>query len=326
MNSAHWTEQRERASDLGISFLIGVMKLTSPRLVKLLVVPVALYYFFSSPSTRKVSADYLSRLRMTGKIKKIPVNFRGKSLYWLTFRHILSFAWSMVDRVYAWSEGAGAIRYKIEGKELMNNALYKERRGALFLASHLGNFDLAIVLSEINPEKLFNVVLHTGHTRIYNRFRKKIFNSRQVHFIEPEEITPFQAISLVEKAANGEMVIIAADRTINTNSKNSVLVNFLGDQAAFPSGPYIMAYLLGVPVYFMFAVQKHDGCLIKIETFEQKVIVPRKQRQIAVKYYAQKFAARLERECLEFPFQWYNFYDFWAMPDSLSQGDDDESS
>lgn len=207
----------------------------------------------------------------------------------------------------------------------MSDVLHTSSRGALFLVTHLGNFDLAIALSDIVPDNRFNIVLDTSHTKIYNQFREKIFKSAQVRFIEPNSLTPTTIISLANRTANGEVIIISADRIVNPSTKNSVPVNFLGDRAVFPSGPYIMAHLLEIPVYSLFALKQHDGCLIRFEIFEKKTIIPRKQRQVAIQQYAQKFAARLERECLNFPLQWYNFYDFWAWPEPLERDRHDET-
>ena len=316
MNQTHWTEQKERAGTRGIGFFIKVMKLTGPRFVKLLVVPVALYYFLSSPTVRKVSGDYLSRLQRVAKNKGLSIQLPGGNLLGMTLRHILSFAWSMVDRIYVWSKGLDAVRYQIEGRELFEAVTRSKHQGALFLTSHLGNFDLAIALCEIDPTKRFNVVLQANYSRIYNQFRKKIYASDQVRFIDPQDITPIETIDLTQRAANGEVIIISADRTLDAHGKHNMPVDFLGEQAAFPAGPYILAHFLEVPIYSLFAIQKRDVCLIKVELFEQKITLPRQNRQTAIKQYVQKFAARLERECFDYPLQWYNFYDFWENPDS----------
>ncbi len=297
-----------------MAFLIRVMRLTGPGFVKLLVAPVALYYFITSPDTRKESKFYLTRLVQTGKRLGESVNLPRGPLGWLAFRHVLSFSTAMVDRVYAWSEGSSAIRYNISESELMDKVLGSGSPGALFLISHLGNFDLAIARSEVTPDKKFNIVMDTSHTRTFNQFRDRIFESGQVRFIEPKNITPLETMSLVERVANGEVVIIAADRVINTNEKNNVMVEFLGEKALFPSGPYILAHVLKVPVYLLFALKKNNSCLLKLELFDQKVIIPRKHRERAIAQYAKKYASRLEQECFKFPLQWFNFYDFWIKP------------
>ena len=318
-------KQQKPANHWGMAFLINVMKFTGKKFVKLLVVPVALYYFLSSPKTRKVSSDYLSRLKKVGKYQGTPTGLSGKPLGWLAFKHILSFSTSMVDRVHAWSAGSKSTHYQVEGRELMLDVLYTKSRGALFLVTHLGNFDLAIARSDLVPGNRFNIVLDKNYSRAYNQFRDKIFKSAQVRFIEPNSLTPTKIISLANRAASGEFIIISADRIANPNTKNSVPVNFLGDQAVFPSGPYIMAHLLEIPVYCLFALKQHDSCLIKFEIFEKKIIIPRKQRQVAIQQYAQKFATRLERECFNFPLQWYNFYDFWARPEPTERNGYDDT-
>ena len=66
MPRSHWAQQSEHASNLGISFLIVVLRLTGPNFVKVLTIPVALYYYLVSNHARQYSRDYLLRLRRAG--------------------------------------------------------------------------------------------------------------------------------------------------------------------------------------------------------------------------------------------------------------------
>ncbi|MFC1665880.1 hypothetical protein ACFL17_09720, partial [Pseudomonadota bacterium] len=59
------------------------------------------------------------------------------------------------------------------------------------------------------------------------------------------------------------------------------------------------------------ALKEGKNCLVRFELFEQHIIIPRQKRTPAICHYAQKFASRLERECMKHPLQWYNFYEFW---------------
>jgi len=45
------------------------------------------------------------------------------------------------------------------------------------------------------------------------------------------------------------------------------------------------------------------------------VDVPRKQRIAAIQNYVEQYADVLQRYCLKFPLQWFNFYDFWQTED-----------
>ncbi len=315
-DSTHWSSQSERASNWGIAFLISLMKFTGPGFIKLVVIPVSLYYFLTSPDTRKVSREYIKRLEKMREDNGKSVNLPGGFLSWTVFRHMLNFSQSMVDRIYSWNSKEKAVKYEVEGREIMDSVLNVDSQGAIIFVSHLGNFDLAIARTNLTPNKRFNIIMDTSHTRTYNNYRDKIFDSSQVRFIEPSEITPLVTMDLVNRTANGEVVFIAADRTVSSDSKNTVLAEFLGDLAAFPIGPYIMAHLLEVPAYIMFSVQRSNLCLIRFEAFEDRISISRQDRDQAIRRYAQKFACRLELACFEFPLQWYNFYDFWVLPEA----------
>ena len=231
---------------------------------------------------------------------------------WLVFRHILSFAQSLVDRAHAWGMSAKDIQYHVTEKALLDSVVSDTAQGAVFLVSHLGNFDLAMKGSNITSRKRFNIVLSSKNSAVFNRFRFKFMESDQVRFVEASDITTIGIINLVERVSEGEIVVIAADRTVDDTNRSNVPVTFLDETAMFPAGPYILAHMLGVPVYTLFTFKQRDVCLVLFQLFENKVNVSRHDRQTAIHCYAQKFATILECNCLQYPLQWYNFYDFWA--------------
>lgn len=303
---------KERASDRGIAILIAIMRITGPSFIKVLVAPVAFYYFLTSRKSRQASIHYLEHLRQCQGSAAANHRIVKSWKWWFGYRHILSFAQSIVDRVCSWTPGSNPIEYEVDGQAVMDSILGDKSNGGIIFISHLGNFDLAIARKDLIPDKRFNIVMDTSQTQTYNKYRNKLFQSGQVSFMEPDSITPMKTMELIEKVGNGEIIVIAADRIQSFNTKNSVAVNFMGDMAAFPSGPYILAHLLEAPVYVLFALQKKGKCLIRFEEFERQIVLTRKNRQEDLRRYAEKFAARLQKECLLFPLQWYNFYDFWA--------------
>lgn len=313
MKINHWTEQKERASKKGIAFLIFVMNIAGPGFVKILVIPVALYYFLSSGPVRKASRDYLERLQQTQRAKNTRSALPKGCITWLQFRHVLSFCQSMVERVHSWNSLSATPECVTDAQELLDTVLNSGREGALIFVSHLGNFDLAIACTKTSSNKLFNIVMNTGHTCIYNHYREKMFDADKIRFIEPASITPMTMMKLVNRVSTGEIVIIAADRTVSADNKNDIFVNFLGGRAAFPPGPYILACLLGVPTYILFALKQQNGFRVHFEVFDKKIMLPRNERSLAIHSYAQRFASRLELQCIRYPLQWYNFYDFWEQ-------------
>jgi predicted LPLAT superfamily acyltransferase len=91
-----------------------------------------------------------------------------------------------------------------------------------------------------------------------------------------------------------------------------VRVNFLGEEAAFPTAPFRIAAMLGRPVVLMLGIyrggNRYDLC------FERLVESPhleRASRDQTVREWAQRYAQRLEHYCRQAPYNWFNFYDFW---------------
>ena len=93
---------------------------------------------------------------------------------------------------------------------------------------------------------------------------------------------------------------------------------FLGEDAAFSHGPYVLAALMGCPVYLMFCLREGNGHTVYFERFAERISLPRHDRQTTLDGLVNRYARRLEYYCLRAPLQFYNFYDFWAV-----NGDDD---
>ncbi len=318
MSRGHWTGQRERASAGGMRFLSALMRRIGPGPVKLLVVPVAFYYYLTSTSTRRYSRQYRQRLEAEmarkGDSAALPA--------WFGFRHVLAFAQSMVDRVHAWNAGSQGMEYRIEGLVQLDSVLERERPGALFLVCHHGNFDLSIARSDMVPGKRFHIVMNTSGSRIFNQFRDGLLQTERLRFLEPGEVDAAEAMVLAGAVDDGDIIVIAADRTGSADGANAIAVPFLGEQARFPIGPWVLAHALQVPVYLLFARVEGGACIVRFEHFAERVELPRGERQAAIQALMARYATRLEEECLAAPLDWFNFYDFWQVsePDANPTG------
>jgi predicted LPLAT superfamily acyltransferase len=119
---------------------------------------------------------------------------------------------------------------------------------------------------------------------------------------------------LAEKIERGEFIAIAGDRIPVSRNPSVAFARFLGAQAPFPAGPYILASLLRCPAYVMFALRGGRGSAIYFEIFRDSICLPRQNRRDSLAALAADYAARLEQFCLSAPLQWFNFYDFWHLP------------
>jgi predicted LPLAT superfamily acyltransferase len=90
-------------------------------------------------------------------------------------------------------------------------------------------------------------------------------------------------------------------------------VNFCGSEVRFPEGPWALAAALGVPVMLGFGLYrggKHYSA--HFELFSERIHAPRPQRAAHLQDCAQRYAQRLEHYARLAPYNWFNFYNYWA--------------
>jgi len=190
-------------------------------------------------------------------------------------------------------------------------------RGALFIVAHLGNVDVSRALLDEATRARLVVLVHTRHAENYNRLLREFNPAAAVNCFQVTELGPETAVFLKERVDRGDWVVIAGDRT-PIGSGRSSLVPFLGEPAPFTQGPYILAHLLDCPVYTLFSLRRDGRYHVSIERFAERIDLPRQGRAAVLTEHAAAFARRLEVYALQEPFQWYNFFDFWAEHDGAN--------
>ena len=90
-------------------------------------------------------------------------------------------------------------------------------------------------------------------------------------------------------------------------------VPFLGTPAAFPQGPFLLAGALACPLLFMVGVRRTATVYeVFTESLADQVDLPFGERAERLGDLARRYAERLEAHCVEAPYQWFNFFDFWG--------------
>jgi predicted LPLAT superfamily acyltransferase len=110
------------------------------------------------------------------------------------------------------------------------------------------------------------------------------------------------------------VLLITGDRT-PPHGRHATLAPFLGQDAAWPVGPYVLAAALQCPVFLFFCLARPGGYDVHYEPFAQRLELPREARAKALQACAARFASRLAHYCAAAPLQWHNFYPFWDLPE-----------
>ena len=305
----HWSLLAERGSYWGIYFLLKVNQYFGRWLFRLFIWPIVFYFFVTGRTSRRASMTFLQKVyQQPGQTV-----FADKPGYWQSFKHFISFAESALDKIDGWSGKLQNQDILYHNKDIYDE-LVKHRRGAVFIGSHLGNLEVCRALNKHSNTRV-NVMVFTHHAVEFNRILKKIDPKMDVNLIQVTEVSADLAIRLKQRLDDGEHIVIAADRTSASSFGRVSKVDFLGETACISQGPFILASLMDCPVYMMFCFKANKGANkgfeMMFDTFEQPFQCPRKQRQQMLQQQITRYVERLSFYCLKYPYQWYNFFDFW---------------
>jgi len=299
----HWSKMQERGTYLGMQLLLFVYRVFGRRILSFILYPVVVYLYFSGGSSKQASTEYLQRVSKINKWTQ-PISFRTG------IKHFYCFAQSAFDKIDAWSGKITAddIIYSQEHPLL---ELEKKNQGAIFIGSHLGNLEVCRALGHGRYQTRINVLVFTHHAVEFNRVMKKINPDANIDLIQATEVSADLAILLKDRIDNGEILVIAGDRTSVSTQGRVVSSDFLGEPAPFSQGSFILASIMDCPVYFLFCLKEGRKYRIIFEHVADSLKFSRKTRQQELQNIVTKYAKRLEFYCLQYPFQWFNFFDFW---------------
>jgi predicted LPLAT superfamily acyltransferase len=186
----------------------------------------------------------------------------------------------------------------------------------MILSGHIGNLEICRAIATMRGHIRLNILVHTKHAEKFNRLLGGgADGSATVQLIQVTELNPAIAILLQEKVERGEFLVLVGDR-IPVEGRRTVRASFLGEDAEFPQGPYLLASLLRCPMYTLFCYPVDGRFQIHLELFAESIRIPRPgpQRLLMLESLARRFAERLEAHCRAAPLQWFNFYPYWAKP------------
>ncbi|MGI1679083.1 MAG: hypothetical protein K6L75_10150 [Cellvibrionaceae bacterium] len=304
MSNQSWSEIKDSGSVLGMRFLFFIYRVLGRKVFFVFLFPAICYYMITRPVARKASLDFMRRCQKMGAIDA------RKRLLFLSFRHFMSFGGCILDKLSVWAGGIDIKGVTYEGKDSFMS-LVNSGQGAVVIASHLGNVEASQVVADTHKRFKLNILVHTKNAEKFNKILQELGGNSALTLMQVTETSPATAILLSEKINSGESVVTTGDRTpVNGGGRQSE-VNFLGEKANFPQGPYILASILKAPLYVLFCIPDGNNYKIVIRKMADKITLNRKTRDQEIAVWAQKYADILEELALQYPMQWFNFYDFW---------------
>ncbi len=309
--ATHWMNVKERRGFSGMKLLWKLYRWGGRPLFAVIGWPVTGVFYLTGTAAKKASKKFLTRVNEERTRRGLPT----ETLSGLT--HFRAFTMSMLDRLAAWV-GDLTLWKDVDFADDESRKLLCEPpadgRGKLVLVSHLGVAEATRALAQHDRAVPVWALVYDEHAPRFKAMLEDVAPDASRHIIAVNHLGVDTAARLEEAIARGEWVAIAADRTPNDQSSRgsrTATASFLGHDAPFPVGPFVLANLLKCDVVTLFAVRVGDKLLISCRPFASEIQLPRKTRDEALAQYVSQWAKTLEDQAVAHPYQWFNFYDFW---------------
>lgn len=299
---AAWLEHRERGSVAALRFGVWVARALGRRVARLFLFPACLYFIATGSASRAASRDYLTRVL-------------GRAPRWGdVFRQHFAFASTILDRFYLLGGDTSRIDARLHGVEAFDEA-YAAGRGVIMLGAHFGSFDVLRCLAAYEPEGsaarrdlAVSILMHEDNSARIQGVMGAVAPHLAQNVIALGQPDTFLRVK--EVLDRGEVVGLLADRGLAGDKM--LELPFLGEPAAWPLGPMLLASILQAPVILFYAVYRGGRTYdIYLERFAERVTADRRRRDEDLRVWVDRYVRRLEEHVRDAPYNWFNFFDFW---------------
>jgi len=291
---ASW-EGKSRGSVLGYRiFVWSIMHLGLDFAYFLLIFVSAYFVFASGKAFGSMFYFFHTRLKQS-RVKSIISIYRN---YYLLGQ-------GLIDKTAVLAGLKDKFKFNLEGKV----DLLQMRDGGILISGHIGNWEVGGKALDFLDKKI-NLVIVDDEGPAIKEYISDILTDRNVSFIKIGN--DFSHLFEIKQALeNKELISFLGDRFIDGNQ--TVEIDFLGEPAHFPLGPWHMASYFNVPVSYVFAV-KESRRQYRFYATPLKIVPTAKnpkERSAVVRNSIKEFVIEFERMTRKYPLQWHNYYDFW---------------
>jgi predicted LPLAT superfamily acyltransferase len=221
-------------------------------------------------------------------------------------RHFFTFGTTVLDRIYLLNDEIDRFDITIHGEDIVADIL-RQGQGCLLLGAHHGSFEVLRLVGRNRPDLRVSLAMYEETGRKIGAALNAINPHLAPHIIGLG--TPGAMIQIKDCLERGGFVGMLADRTLRTGTP--IRFDFLGAPAAFPTGPLRLAALLRPQVVLMFGLFRGRN---RYEIHFERLAAPVTDRPSPneITQLMQCYVDRLEHYCRVAPYNWFNFFDFWA--------------
>jgi predicted LPLAT superfamily acyltransferase len=292
-----WSTRGERGAAVAIRMIAWVALRAGRPSTRLLLYPICLYFLIFSKDSRAASSGYLRRaLGREPTLRDF-------------FLHYFAFASCVLDRIYLLNNQIALFDIAVEGEELAKAELMRGT-GCFLFGAHIGSFEVLRALAHRQPDIKLSLLMYEENARKINSVLNAINPALALEVIA---LGRSDSMLLVEQRLDqGHLLGILADRGLSPGEEEEASVEFFGEKARFPLGPFRLAAILRRPIFLMVGLycggRRYE---VHFEPLVDFTDLPRGVHHEEVALAMRRYVGRLEYYCRQAPYNWFNFYDFW---------------
>jgi len=284
---------KSRGNKSGFRIFIWVLKHAGLAPAYFLLGFVAFYFFIFSGKAFRFQYIFFRRRLGFSPIRAV----------WSIYKNYYCFGQTIIDKIMLLSGLKNPFRFDFEGEEYLRE-MVNTKKGGLLLSAHIGNWEMAGHLLQ-RLDTRFHIVMYDGEEQELKDYLDSISEKHSARIILIKE--DLSHIYAIQEALNkNEFVCMHADRYLEGNKTFQGVL--LGEMASFPAGPFLLARTFKVPVSFVFAMKdsKYD---YHFYATPPQIFNKDDSSKMMLGYYCHVMEGMIRK----YPFQWYNYYDFWNM-------------
>lgn len=216
------------------------------------------------------------------------------------------FGQTIIDKVAC--SGGLVNKFKFEFDNFSNFIEQLNRgEGVVIIGAHIGSWEMGGSFFEDYGKKM-NIVMYDAEFQKIKDVVEKHSAGRNYKIIPLNE-DPITSILKIKMALDAnEYVCFQGDRFLNT--EKTITTQFMGQDAKFPLGPFLVASRMKASVIFYFAMREKGRCYKFY--FKQALPIARKAGVHPEFELFEQYKKELEQVVHKYPQQWFNFYHFWS--------------
>ncbi len=295
-----WQESKERSTPVTLQLIRWIALHLGRPVARSLLYPISLYFLLFAVPQRKASQQYLARVLK-------------RKVTWLdSAKHIHAFASTILDRVYLLTGQFAKLDISFQAENIPLS-YSKNGVGCLLLGSHIGSFEVLRSYAVSNYPLPIKILMYEQQAPMMVQVLNAL-NADVADTLISLDGSPSGLLKVKEAIGCGTTVGLLGDRILGDGNEKTVICTLLGEPVKMSTVPVLLASALKVPLIVFFGIYLGGNRYkIHFELLAEEVVLKRKSRQQDIQSYTQKYVDIIEKQMLETPYNWFNFYDYWQQ-------------